>query len=105
MTAAPLSSSPTALHQQVYPALPYPVCKQIKAERLAELRAFHKLAQKALEEIGIADPRGLTPEEIVLGRGVFYNEKPLGGKEGEIVSYGDRSTISINSAIQYESKK
>lgn len=64
---------------------------------------FH--AKKVLEEIGIDDPREFTPEDIVLGRGAYYNEKPLGGKEGEIVSYGDRSTISINSAIQYETKK
>ena len=40
-----------------------------------------------------------------MGRKAFYEEVPLDGKEGEIVSVGNRSIITINSNIQFETKK
>ncbi|WP_339880801.1 ImmA/IrrE family metallo-endopeptidase [uncultured Algoriphagus sp.] len=62
-------------------------------------------AKTVLEECGLDMPTQLLLEEIVLGRGAYYEEKSLEFKEGEIVSFGDRSIITINSNIQYQTKK
>ena len=63
------------------------------------------IAKKVLNECGLVDPTESSLEEIILGRKAFYEETPLNGKEGEIVSFGGRSIISINSNIQFETKK
>jgi hypothetical protein len=62
-------------------------------------------ARKVLDEFGLTDPVGIPMSRIILGRKAFYEEAPLIGKEGEIVSVGGRSMITINSGIQYETKK
>lgn len=62
-------------------------------------------AQKVLEESGIEDPSNYPIENIILGRKAFYKESPLKGKDGEIVSYGGRSIITVNSNIGVQSKK
>lgn len=62
-------------------------------------------AKKVLEECGLTDPSGIEISRIILGRKAFYEEAPLKGKEGEIVSVGGRSMITINSNIQYPTKK
>jgi Zn-dependent peptidase ImmA (M78 family) len=67
---------------------------------VSELKAKH-----VLEECGLTDPTDLALPFIIQGRKAFYEEVPLKGKEGEIVSVGERSIITINSNIQFESKK
>lgn len=62
-------------------------------------------AKQVLDECGLDDPTELPLNEIILGRGAFYEELPLEGKEGEIVSYNDRSIITVNSNIQFNTKK
>lgn len=62
-------------------------------------------AKKVLEECGLDKPIQISFEEIILGRGAFYEEKPLKAKEGEIVSFGDKSVITINSNILFDAKK
>lgn len=62
-------------------------------------------AKRVLAECGLDDPSILPIKEIILGRGAFYEEKPLHGKEGEIVSVGDYSMITVNSNINFEEKK
>jgi len=62
-------------------------------------------AKRVLEECGLDDPSEYSVGDIILGRGAYYEEKPLQGKEGEIVSVAGRSFISINSNIRFESKK
>lgn len=66
----------------------------------AELAAI-----QVLEECGLDDPSGYPISEIILGRKAFYEEVPLEGKEGEIISYGGKSIIQVNSNIQFVSKK
>jgi Zn-dependent peptidase ImmA (M78 family) len=63
------------------------------------------VAKRLLYDSGIDDPSEVEIKEIILGRKAFYQEKPLKNKEAEIVSYGGRSTITINSEIEFESKK
>ncbi len=62
-------------------------------------------ALKVRIECGIIDHTEFNLKEIILGRRIFYQEKPLLGKESEIVTNNGRSIITINSAIEYESKK
>ena len=62
-------------------------------------------AQKVLVECGLDDPSQEKMSEIIFGRKAFYEERHLSGKEGEIVTFGNRSIITINSNIQFESKK
>lgn len=62
-------------------------------------------AKIVLEECGINDPTEYPLQTIILGRKAFYEEAPLDGKEGEIVSVGSRSIITVNSNIQFETKK
>jgi len=62
-------------------------------------------AKRVLEDCGIDDPTELPISDIIMGRGAYYEEKPLNGKEGEIVSVNSRSVITINSNITFEPKK
>lgn len=62
-------------------------------------------AKRVLEECGLDDPTDVLIGDIILGRGAYYEEKPLQGKEGEIVSVGPRSIITVNSNIAYSTKK
>jgi Zn-dependent peptidase ImmA (M78 family) len=66
----------------------------------AEIRA-----KKVLDECGLNDPTEEPIPVIIRGRKAFYEEVPLNGKEGEIVSVGSRSIITVNSDIQFETKK
>ncbi|MFD2574625.1 ImmA/IrrE family metallo-endopeptidase [Spirosoma soli] len=63
------------------------------------------VAKLVLDECGLDDPTEVTLKNIILGRKAYYEEAPLTGKEGEIVSVGNRSIITINSNIIYETKK
>lgn len=63
------------------------------------------VARKVLEECGLDDPTEFPISEIILGRSAFYEEHPLDGKEGEIVSVDGRSIITINSNISFNTKK
>lgn len=63
------------------------------------------VAQKVLSECGLDDPTESSLSEIILGRKAFYEETPLIGKEGEIISVNGRSIITVNSNIQFETKK
>lgn len=63
------------------------------------------VAMKVLEECGIKHPCELSLQEIIFGRGAYYNEKPLIGMEGKIFSYNNSSIITVNSEIEFESKK
>lgn len=62
-------------------------------------------AKEVLQECGLNDPTEEQLSTIILGRKAFYEERPLVGKEGEIVSVSGRSIITVNSAIQFETKK
>jgi Zn-dependent peptidase ImmA (M78 family) len=62
-------------------------------------------ARKVLDECGLTDPTEYPLSQIILGRRAFYEEKPLSGKEGEIVSVSGRSIITVNSNIAFETKK
>jgi len=62
-------------------------------------------AKSILDYCGIDDPKEIPISDIIWGRKAFYEERPLVGKEGEIVTVGERSIITINSNITYESKK
>jgi Zn-dependent peptidase ImmA (M78 family) len=63
------------------------------------------LAKKVLDDCGLDDPTELPISDIILGRKAFYEELPLVGKEGEIVSVNGKSIITVNSNITFESKK
>ena len=63
------------------------------------------IAKKILNECGLDNPTEIPLSEIILGRGAFYEELPLGGKEGEIVSVNNRSLITVNSKISFIGKK
>ena len=64
-----------------------------------------KTAKEVLHECGLIDPTELPMSQIILGRKAFYQEKPLLGKEGEIVSVGGRSIITVNANIKFDTKK
>lgn len=63
------------------------------------------VAKKVLEECGLDDPTELSLSDIILGRKAFYEELPLDGKEGEIVSVKGKSIITVNSNITIPTKK
>ncbi|MGP8216781.1 MAG: ImmA/IrrE family metallo-endopeptidase [Bacteroidia bacterium] len=63
------------------------------------------VARKVLDECGLNDPTEFPIKEIIFGRGAFYQEKPLIGKEGRIVSFNGKSIITVNSNIEFEPKK
>lgn len=62
-------------------------------------------ARSVLDECGLDDPTQFPLEEIILGRKAFYEEVPLQGKDGEIVSYHGKSIIHVNSEIPFETRK
>jgi Zn-dependent peptidase ImmA (M78 family) len=62
-------------------------------------------ARKVLENCGLDDPTEVSLKTIILSQKAFYEEVPLDGKEGEIVSVDGKSIISVNSNIAYEGKK
>lgn len=63
------------------------------------------VARRVLSDCGLDDPSDYPMNKIIMGRQAFYEEKPLNGKEGEIVSLGDKSIITINSNIEFDAKK
>lgn len=63
------------------------------------------IAGIVFDECGLSHPTELPISEIILGRKAFYFEKPLLGKEGEIISLEGRSVITVNSRIKFETKK
>ncbi|SRR5581483_47271 len=67
---------------------------------LAELKA-----KEVLRACGLVTPIGIEMEEVILGRGAFYEEKPLVGKEGEMVSTNGKSFISVNSNSKPEQRR
>jgi Zn-dependent peptidase ImmA (M78 family) len=58
----------------------------------AELRA-----QQVYIESGLEHPRDCSLDELILSRGAFYQEIPLDGREGELITVGNTSIISVNS--------
>ena len=62
-------------------------------------------AQKVLKECGLRDPTEVGLRTLILGRKAFYNEQPMEGKDGDIVSVGNRSIITINSNIPFDTRK
>lgn len=62
-------------------------------------------AKTVLAECGLDDPTSFPLPIIIQGRNAFYEELPLNGKEGEIVSVDNRSIITVNSNIAFETKK
>src|SRR3984957_18001505 len=62
-------------------------------------------AQKVLSQCGLRDPTEVGMKTIIFGRKAFYNEQPMAGKDGDIVSVGDRSIITVNSNIAFATRK
>jgi Zn-dependent peptidase ImmA (M78 family) len=58
-----------------------------------------------LERCGLNDPTEIPLDTIVKGLGIFYDEKPLKKCEGRIVTFGNRTLITINSEIAFEGKR
>lgn len=63
------------------------------------------IAKKVLNDCGLDDPTEFPLSDIILGRKAFYEEVPLQGKDGEIVSYRGKSIIHVNSEIPYITRK
>lgn len=66
------------------------------------------VARKVLSDSGIDTIQSLTTielKDVIQSRGAFYEEIDLDGKDGRIVSYQDRSVISINKSILDQGKK
>ena len=63
------------------------------------------VAKKVLEECGLDDPTEMLLSDIILGRNAYYEELPLKGKDGEIISLKGKSMITVNNDITYESRK
>lgn len=64
-----------------------------------------RMAIKVLEDCGLPDPTEVSLEEIILSRGAFYQEQPLSAKDGEIITVGNSSIITISSNIEYLTRK
>lgn len=65
-------------------------------------------AKKILESFGlddIASIRELDLRELIQSRGAFYEEEPLDGKDGRIVTHSNQSIITINKGITDIGKK
>jgi Zn-dependent peptidase ImmA (M78 family) len=62
-------------------------------------------ALKVLRECGLRDPTEFPLRTIILGRGAYYAEQSLTGKDGEIVTVDGRSIITVNADIPYETRK
>jgi hypothetical protein len=63
------------------------------------------IARRVLEDCGLDDVIETPLSEIIFGRGAFYEEKPLVGKEGEIITANGRSIITLNSNSSFENRK
>jgi hypothetical protein len=77
----------------------------IPATKTFKLSKPEMKAKKVLEECGLDDPTELPIADIILGRNAFYEEKPLVGKDGEIIALGGKSMITVNADIVFESRK
>ncbi|MDR3714758.1 MAG: ImmA/IrrE family metallo-endopeptidase [Puia sp.] len=64
-----------------------------------------RAAQKVLFECGLQDPTEVGLRKLILGRKAFYDEQPMTGKDGDIVSYSNRSIITVNSRIAFDTRK
>ena len=64
-----------------------------------------QIAISVLDSCGLDDPTQVEINEIILGRKAFYEEIPLEGKDGEIVSYHGKSIIHVNSQIPFFTRK
>lgn len=62
-------------------------------------------AQRLMEECGIDTLDEIPLESIVVGRGAILAYKPLENSDGRIVSSKSMSLITINSNIDYDSKR
>lgn len=62
-------------------------------------------ALKMLDEIGVSDISEIPLELLVAGRGAILVEKELNNSEGRIVFGKKKSIITINSKIEYETKR
>ena len=62
-------------------------------------------ALKVLQACGLKDSTEFPLRTIILGRGAYYAEQPLTGKDGEIVTVDGRSIITINADIPYNARK
>lgn len=65
-------------------------------------------ARKILKDFGIETVEALASaslRDIVQARGAYYEEYPLDGKDGRIVTYQDKSVITIDRGITDTGKK
>jgi Zn-dependent peptidase ImmA (M78 family) len=62
-------------------------------------------AKTLMENVGLDDPTEMPISDIILGCGAFYDEKPLNNKDGEIVSFGNRSVIHVNAELAFDTRK
>ncbi len=63
------------------------------------------VAKRVLADCGLDDPTEIPLPDIIFGRKAFYQERPLDQKDGEIVTVGNRSIITINSNIPFETRR
>lgn len=63
------------------------------------------VAKRVLSECGLEDPTEVPLPDIIFGRRAFYQERPLDQKDGEIVTVGSRSIVTINSNIPFETRR
>ena len=77
----------------------------IPAPKTFKLSKPELKAKKVLEECGLDDATELPIANIILGRNAFYEERPLAGKDGEIIALGGKSMITVNADIAFESRK
>ena len=61
--------------------------------KIFKLTKAELTAQKVLNDCGLDDPTELPMKEIILGRRACYEEKPLHGKEGEIITLKGKSKL------------
>lgn len=73
--------------------------------KIFKLSKAELIAKKVLYESGLDDPTEMPLEEIIFGRGAFYSEKPLVGKDGEIVTIDNKSMITVNANISFSGRK
>ena len=63
------------------------------------------VAKRVLAECGLDDPTETPLPDIIFGRRAFYQERPLDQKDGEMVTVGSRSIITVNSNIPFETRR
>lgn len=64
-----------------------------------------EVARNVLWECGLDDPTEIPLEQIIKSRGAYYEEIPLNGKDGEIISLSNGCFITVNSLIPYVTRK